>query len=103
MNKKMNKQMSKGMSKKWLSRMCISKDWVMNNDSHESKVKRERKVNYKVKMGDGEDEGEGEEGLEKKKRGILRKNCNIIDVWALDSFARLKLPEIDVVIKKIPI
>ena len=36
----------------------------MNNDSCNSKVKIERKVNYKVKMGDGEGEDEG--GSEKK-------------------------------------
>ena len=34
----------------------------MNNDSCESKVKIERKINYKVKIG----EGEGEGGSEKK-------------------------------------
>ena len=48
----------------------------MNNDSCESKVKIERKVNCKVKIGDGEGESESERGSEKKKRSIIRKNCN---------------------------
>ena len=33
-----------------------------------------------VKIGDGEGEGEGKRGSEKKKRSIMRKNCN---KWAL--------------------
>ena len=51
----MSKWMSRGWVRGWV-RTCISKDWVMNNDSCESKVKIERKVNYKVKIGDGEED-----------------------------------------------
>ena len=39
-------------------------------------MKIERKVTYKVKIGDGDGEGEGKRGSEKKKRSIMRKNRN---------------------------